>query len=70
MKNYTSQFLIITVIALLLGYTGLDFPGGTAILFICLVSGIALLLSCLDAVLVSKRMKKIRIKASRKNIRE
>jgi uncharacterized membrane protein YtjA (UPF0391 family) len=70
MKNYTSQFLIITVITLLLGYTGLDFPGDTAIRFICLVSGIALLLSCLDAVLVSKQMKKIRIKESRKDIRE
>lgn len=55
MKNYTIHFLIITIVSALLGFTGLDFPGATAVRVICLFAGIALMISCLDAVIISKK---------------
>lgn len=67
MKNYTFIFLIITLVTLLLGYTGLDYPGATVVRFICLVAGITLFLSCLDSVLISKNMRRFKRKRNRKN---
>ncbi len=55
MKNYTVHFLIITIASALLGYTGLDFPGATLVRVICLFAAIALMISCLDAVIISKK---------------
>lgn len=60
MKNYTKHFLIITVVTALVGFTGLTFPGDTAVRFICLLSGIGLMISCLDAVLVSQKRKQLK----------
>ena len=58
MRKYTIHFLIITLVTLVLGYTGLTFPGESAVRLICLLGGIALMLSCLDAVLISRKMKR------------
>ena len=58
MKNYTLHFLILTVVTALLGFSGLDLIGGTLIRIICLISGIGLILSCLDSVLLSRRQKR------------
>ncbi len=58
MKKYTFQFLVITIISALLGFTGLEFPGAMVVRLICLFAGIALMISCLDAVIVSQRNRK------------
>lgn len=58
MKNYTIHFLIITVVSALLGFTGLEFPGDTVVRLICLFAGIALMISCLDAVIVSRKQRR------------
>jgi uncharacterized membrane protein YtjA (UPF0391 family) len=55
MKKYTFQFLIVTLATALLGFTGLEFPGDTAVRLLCLFAFIALLVSCLDAVIVSHK---------------
>ncbi|SRX53991.1 DUF1328 domain-containing protein [Aequorivita sp. CIP111184] len=60
MKNYTIHFLIITIISALLGFTGLEFPGDTIVRIICLFAGIALMISCLDAVIVIRKKRKIK----------
>ena len=57
MKNYTIHFLIITIVTALLGFTGLEFPGDKLVRIICLFAGIALMISCLDAVIVSRKNK-------------
>lgn len=59
MKNFTLHLLILTIVTALLGFSGLDIIGGTIIRFICLVSGVGLFISCLDAVLISRRNKKM-----------
>lgn len=60
MKNYTKHFLIITIVTALLGFTGLTFPGDAVVRFICLVAGIGLMVSCLDAVIISQKKKRIK----------
>lgn len=70
MKKYTSQFLIGFIITLLLGYTGLKFPGDTVIRFLSLLFGVCLLVSCLDAVLVSENMKKVSFRKLREKLRK
>ncbi len=55
MKKYTIHFLIITIITALLGFTGLDYPGGMVVRLICLFAGIALMISCLDAIIVIRK---------------
>lgn len=55
MKKFTSHFLILTIITALLGYTGLEYPGAMMVRIICLFAGIALMVSCLDAVIVSRK---------------
>ena len=67
MKNYTIHFLIITVVSALLGFTGLDFPGSKWVRLICLFSSIGLMISCLDAVIVSHKKRKIKSKSNLKN---
>lgn len=67
MKKYTFQFLILTAITALLGFTGLDFPGGMIVRLICLFAGIALMISCLDSIIVSHRNKKELKKNSKMN---
>ena len=67
MKNYTIHFLIITIASALLGYTGLEFPGAMAIRIICLFAGIALMISCLDAVIVIRKKRNINKKSDLKN---
>lgn len=57
MKKYTLHFLIITIVSALLGFTGLEFPGDMVVRLICLFAGIALMISCLDAVIVSRKNK-------------
>lgn len=64
MKKYTFQFLIATLITALLGFTGLEFPGAVAVRLLCLFSFIALLVSCLDAVIVSHKRRR-NVKKSR-----
>ncbi|UAB81290.1 hypothetical protein INR76_00600 [Marixanthomonas sp. SCSIO 43207] len=59
MKNFTLHLLILTIVTALLGFSGLDIIGGTIIRFICLVSSVGLFISCLDAVLISRRNKKM-----------
>jgi len=60
MKNYTIHFLIITIVTALLGFTGLKFPGDKLVRIICLFAGIALMISCLDAVIVSRKNKRLK----------
>jgi hypothetical protein len=55
MKRYTFHLLIITVVTAILGFGGLEFVGDTFVRFLCLLSGIGLFISCLDAVIVSRR---------------
>ncbi|SDW87090.1 hypothetical protein [Aequorivita viscosa] len=55
MKKYTIHFLIITIITALLGFTGLDYPGVMVVRLICLFAGIALMISCLDAIIVIRK---------------
>lgn len=55
MKKYTFPLLIITIISALLGFTGLDYPGAMVVRLICLFAGIALMISCLDAVIISRK---------------
>ena len=67
MKKYTFQFLIITIISALLGFTGLEFPGAILVRLICLFAGIGLMISCLDAVIVIRNnRKKIKIEKAKK----
>lgn len=60
MKNYTLYFLIATLITALLGYTGLEYPGDKIVRIICLFAGVALFISCLDAVIVSRKKRSIK----------
>lgn len=68
MKKYTFHFLITTIISALLGFTGLEFPGAMIVRLICLFAGIALMISCLDAVIVSRKNKRILKQEKRKVI--
>lgn len=70
MKKYTSHFLIGLIITLLLGYTGLEFPGDSIIRFLSLIFGVGLIVSCLDAVLVSERMKKLKFRSLRDRLKK
>ncbi len=69
MKNYTSHFLIATIITVALGFSGIEFTGAVVVRFLALIAGIGLMLSCLDAVIISKRMHKIQVKKE-KQLRE
>jgi len=60
MKKYTLHFLILTIVTAIIGFSGLDFIGGSVIRFICLVAGIGLFISCLDSVLLSRRNRKFK----------
>tara|TARA_R110002050_G_scaffold50707_1_gene117154 strand:- start:706 stop:900 length:195 start_codon:yes stop_codon:yes gene_type:complete len=60
MKNYTFHFLIVTIISALLGFTGLEFPGDKLVRIICLFAGIGLMISCLDAIIISKKQRRIK----------
>ena len=62
MKNYTFHFLVVTIISALLGFTGLEFPGATIVRLICLFAGIGLMISCLDAVIVSRKHRRTKKK--------
>tara|TARA_R110002020_G_scaffold41067_33_gene121223 strand:+ start:4358 stop:4555 length:198 start_codon:yes stop_codon:yes gene_type:complete len=55
MKNYTFQFLLVTIISATLGFTGLEYPGAFFVRLICLFAGIGLMISCLDAIIVSRK---------------
>lgn len=70
MKKYTTHFLVITLITGLLGFTGLQFPGESFVRFVCLLSGIALMISCMDAVLLSRRQYRLRKKAEKIKIND
>jgi uncharacterized membrane protein YtjA (UPF0391 family) len=59
MKNYTIHFLIVTILSGLLGFTGLEYPGASIVRLICLFAGIGLMISCLDAVIISRKNRKI-----------
>lgn len=59
MKKYTFYFLVVTIISALLGFTGLDYPGSMLVRLICLFAGIALMISCLDAVIVIRKNRRI-----------
>ncbi|AFL79901.1 hypothetical protein Aeqsu_0388 [Aequorivita sublithincola DSM 14238] len=60
MKKYTIHFLIVTLVSGILGFTGLDFPGAFFVRLICLFAGIGLMISCLDAVIVSRKNRRIK----------
>ena len=55
MKNYTFQFLLVTLISALLGFTGLEYTGAFFVRLLCLFAGIGLMFSCLDAIIVSRK---------------
>ncbi|MDN3724639.1 DUF1328 domain-containing protein [Aequorivita sp. SDUM287046] len=63
MKKYTFHFLIVTLLSALLGFTGLEFPGDTAVRLLCLFAGIGLMISCLDAIIISRKQRKIKKKS-------
>jgi uncharacterized membrane protein YtjA (UPF0391 family) len=60
MKNYTFHFLIVTIATALLGYTGLEFPGEKIVRLLCLFAGIGLMISCLDAIIVSRKKRNVK----------
>lgn len=66
MKKYTIHFLIITILSALLGYTGIEYPGEIVVRLICLFAGIALMISCLDAVIISRKNKRASKEEKRK----
>lgn len=68
MKKYTSHFLIVTIITALLGFTGLEYPGAMFVRLVCLFAGIGLMISCLDAVILSTRNRKQRKKVKTENV--
>jgi len=55
LKKYTFQFLIVTIVSAILGFTGLDFPGDKFVRILCLFAAIGLMISCADAVIVSRK---------------
>jgi len=59
MKKYTSHFLLITILTAIFGFSGLEFMGDSLVRFTCLVASIGLLISCLDAVILSKKKRKL-----------
>ena len=63
MKKYTFPLLLLTIATALLGFTGLDFPGAEFVRIVCLFAGIGLMISCLDAVIVSRKKRKIKKKS-------
>lgn len=65
MKKYTIHFLIITIVTSFFGFAGFTFPGDTAVRFIALIAGIGLMISCLDAVLLSRKQKRMRKEAEK-----
>lgn len=67
MKKYTFQFLIVTVITALLGFTGLDFPGSKLVRIVCLFAGIGLMISCLDAVIVIRKNRRLKKSSEQKS---
>ena len=64
MKKYTFPLLIITIVSALLGFTGLKFPGDMVVRLICLFAGVALMISCLDAIIVIRKNRK-KVKAEK-----
>jgi uncharacterized membrane protein YtjA (UPF0391 family) len=70
MKNYTSHLLITTIVTALLGFTGLEYTGDTFIRIVFLLSFIGLLISCLDAVLISRNKRKLKLKEQHRDVRE
>lgn len=60
MKNYTIHFLIVTILSASFGFTGLEYPGATVVRVICLFAGIGLMISCLDAVIISRKQRNIK----------
>jgi uncharacterized membrane protein YtjA (UPF0391 family) len=69
MKKYTIHFLILTIVTTLLGFTGLEFTGDSFIRFVCLVSFIGLMISCLDAVLLTRNRRRISKEARTEKVR-
>jgi len=67
MKNYTIHFLIVTILSALLGFTGLEYPGATMVRLICLFAGIGLMISCLDAIIISRKQRKVKKKSELKS---
>ncbi len=59
MKKYTIHFLVLTILTFALGFLAMDFTGAPVVRFVCLISGIALMLSCLDAVILTKRNRRL-----------
>ncbi len=59
MKRYTFHFLVATVVSAALGFSGLVFPGLIVVRIICLFAAIGLMISCLDAVLISRKQRRI-----------
>jgi len=64
MKNYTFHFLIVTLISGILGYSGLEFPGDKFLRVVCLFAGVALMISCLDSLIVIRKNRKIKKSSS------
>jgi len=60
MKNYTFHFLVLTLVSGILGYSGWEFPGDKLLRIICLFAGIALMISCLDSLIVIRKKRKIK----------
>jgi len=60
MKKYTSHFLILTLITGIFGFSGLEFTGESIVRFVCLVSVIGLMVSCLDAVILSRKNRRFK----------
>ncbi|RFN59975.1 hypothetical protein [Marixanthomonas ophiurae] len=69
MKNYTLHFLILTIITAVIGFSGLEFIGGSVVRFICLISGIGLLISCLDSVLITRKNRKFKKQVAPKKVK-
>ncbi|MGB3344932.1 MAG: hypothetical protein WBA61_13575 [Aequorivita sp.] len=67
MKNYTFHFLVLTLVTGILGYSGWEFPGAKPVRIICLFAFIALMISCLDSLMVIRKKRMIKKSSSLKN---
>ena len=58
MKKFTFTLLLTTIFLAIAGFSGYEFSGVTFFRFAFLISSIGLFISCLDAVILSRRKRR------------
>lgn len=64
MKKYTFHFLVLTLASGILGFSGLEFPGDKLLRIVCLFAAVALMISCLDSLIVIRKKRRLKKKDS------